>query len=138
MSGTAVWVAAVGALLCAAFLAVVLRATRPELAMGLSLTAGVLVAGLVLKELAPLAATLRRMTALGGLAEGSFSVVFRAAGVCLVTQLTADTCRDAGESALAGKAELAGRLVLLLMSLPLFEQILTLIIGVTGGQAVTG
>ena len=138
MSGTAVWVAAVGALLCAAFLAVVLRTTRPELAMGLSLTAGVLVAGLVLKELAPLAATLRRMTALGGLAEGSFSVVFRAAGVCLVTQLTADTCRDAGESALAGKAELAGRLVLLLMSLPLFEQILTLIIGVTGGQAVTG
>ena len=138
MSGTAMWVAAVGALLCAAFLAVVLRAQRPELALGLSLTAGILVLGLVLGELAPLAATLRRMTALGGLADSSFSVVLRAAGVCLVTQLTADTCRDAGESALAGKAELAGRFVLLLMSLPLFEQILTLIIGVADGQAVTG
>ena len=138
MSGTAMCVAAVGALLCAAFLAVVLRAQRPELALGLSLTAGILVLGLVLGELAPLAATLRRMTAWGGLADSSFSVVLRAAGVCLVTQLTADTCRDAGESALAGKAELAGRFVLLLMSLPLFEQILTLIIGVADGQAVTG
>lgn len=136
MSGTSVWVVAVGALLCAAFLAVVLRAQRPELAMGLSLAAGVLVTVLVLKELAPLASTLRRMTALGGFSEGAFSVVLRAAGVCLITQLTADTCRDAGESALASKAELAGRFVLLLMSLPLFEEILTLIIGVADGQAV--
>lgn len=136
MSGTQMLVAVVGALLCAAFLAAVLRTQRPELAMGLSLAAGLLTVGLMLGRVAPLAAALRRMIALGGLTEGTFSVVLRAAGVCLVTQLAADTCRDAGESALAGKAELAGRFVLLLMSLPLFEQILTLIVGVAGGQAV--
>jgi len=57
----------------------------------------------------------------------------RAAGVCLVTQLTADTCRDAGESSLASKAELAGRFLLLVMALPLFERILTLITTVVMG-----
>ena len=50
-----------------------------------------------------------------------------------MTQLAADTCRDAGDSALAGKAELTGRILLLLLAVPLYEEILTLI-----GQVVTG
>ena len=131
MSGE-VLVAAVGVLLCAAVLATVLRAQRPELALGLSVAAGVLVVGLLLKELAPLLASLRRMTSAGGLSDGVLSVVLRAAGVCFVTQWAADTCRDAGQTALAGKAELTGRVLLLLITVPLFEQVLALVSGVVG------
>lgn len=138
MSTMEMLVAVVGVLLCGALLATVLRTQRPELAMGLSLTAGVVVMIFLLRQILPLAGSIRRMAALGGLTEGTFSVVFRAAGVCLLTQIVADTCRDAGESALAGKAEFAGRILLLLMTVPLFEQILALILGVVNGQAVTG
>jgi len=133
-----VLVAAVGVLLCASVLAVVLRAQRPELALGLSLAAGALVVGVLLGELAPLVSTLRRMLTLGGLSDNALGVVLRAAGVCFVTQWAADTCRDAGQTALAGKAELTGRVLLLLLTVPLFEQVLTLILGVVNGQAVTG
>ena len=135
---TEVWIGAVGVLLCGALLTAVLRPQRPELAMGLSLMAGVLVVGLLLRQLTPLLTTLRRMAVIGGVGEGSLSVVLRAAGVCLLTQWTADTCRDVGETALAGKAELTGRLVMLLLSLPLYEQILTLVVNAVNGQAVTG
>ena len=138
MSVTELLVAVVGVLLCGALLAVVLRAQRPEWAMGLSLVAGAVVVVFLLRQILPLAATIRRMAALGGLSEGGFTVVFRAAGVCLLTQIVADTCRDAGESALAGKAELAGRVLLLLLTVPLFEQILTLILGAVNGQVVAG
>lgn len=131
MSG-GVLVTAVGVLLCAAVLATVLRAQRPELALGLSVAAGVLVVGLLLKELTPLMATMRRMLTVGGLSDKALSVVLRAAGVCFVTQWAADTCRDAGQTALAGKAELTGRVLLLLLTVPLFEQVLTLITGVVG------
>ncbi|MBE6807157.1 MAG: stage III sporulation protein AD [Ruminococcaceae bacterium] len=138
MSVMEMLVAVVGALLCGALLAAVLRTHRPELAMGLSLLAGIVVVLFLLRQILPLAGTVRRMAVLGGLSEGSFAVVFRAAGVCLLTQIVADTCRDAGESALAGKAELAGRVLLLLLTVPLFEQILTLILSVVHQQAVTG
>ncbi len=132
MSGTLL-VSLVGVLLCAAFLAAVLRTQRPELAVGLSLLAGVLVTAAVVSRLSPLVASLRRLTAQSGLPDDSLGLVLRAAGVCLVTQLTADTCRDAGESSLASKAELAGRFMLLVMALPLFERILTLITTVVMG-----
>ena len=132
MSGTLL-VSVVGVLLCAAFLAAVLRTQRPELAVGLSLLAGVLVTVAVVSRLSPLVASLGRLTAQSGLPEDSLGVVLRAAGVCLVTQLAADTCRDAGESSLASKAELAGRFMLLVMALPLFERVLTLITTVVMG-----
>lgn len=131
MSG-GILVAAVGVLLCAAVLAAVLRAHRPELALGLSIAAGALVVGLLLQELAPLVSSIRRMLTVGGLSETALFVVLRAAGVCFVTQWAADTCRDAGQAALAGKAELVGRVLLLLMTVPLFEQVLALVTGVVG------
>lgn len=135
---SSVLVGAVGVLLCAAMLATVLRLQRPELALGLSLAAGALVMGLLFGQLAPLVSTLRRMLELGGLPGNGLGVVLRGAGVCFVTQWAADTCRDAGQSALAGKAEITGRVLLLLLTVPLFEQVLTLIMGVVNGQAVTG
>lgn len=138
MNAIGMLVAVVGVLLCAALLAAVLRTQRPELAMGLTLTAGAVVVVFLLRQLLPLAGIVRRLSTMGGVADGAFTAVLRTAGVCLLTQIVADTCRDAGESALAGKAELAGRVLLLLMMVPLFERILSLILKVVQGQAVTG
>ena len=138
MTHTEILVTAVGLLLCAALLAAVLRTQRPELAVSLSLLAGVTVVVLLLRQLGPLIAALRRMALLGGVEENGLTVVLKGAGICLVTQLAADTCRDAGDTALAGKAELTGRILLLLLAVPLYEQILTLIVGVVQGQAVAG
>ena len=133
MTHTEILVTAVGILLCGGLLSAVLRTQRPELAVCLSLLAGTVVVGMLLRQLSPLVEALRRMTALGGVEETHLGVVLRGAGICLVTQLAADTCRDAGDSALAGKAELTGRILLLLLAVPLYEEILTLI-----GQVVTG
>jgi len=138
MTAAGVLTLAVGLLLCGALLAVVLRSWRPELALCLSLAAGVLVVGLLLGQVTPLLAALRRLAEAGGLSGQLLGVVLKAAGICLVTQLTADTCRDAGESALASKAELVGRVLLLLLAVPLFEQILTLVTGLIDGGAVSG
>ena len=133
MTHTELLVTAVGVLLCGGLLSAVLRTQRPELAVCLSLLAGVLVMGMLLRQVSPLVAALRRMTALGRVGENHLGVVLRGAGICLVTQLAADTCRDAGDSALAGKAELTGRMLLLLLAVPLYEEILSLVVGVVMG-----
>lgn len=138
MNITELLTAAVGVLLCGAMLSTVLRTHRPELAVGLSLLAGVLVLGMVLSRLSPFFASLKQMLAVGGLSDNAFGVVLKGVGVCLLTQLTADICRDAGQSALASKAEWVGRVLLLLISVPLYEQILALVVSLVNGQAVTG
>ena len=54
----------------------------------------------------------------------------------VLTQLAADACKDAGESALASKAELAGKVGLIMLSLPLFQKIAELAVSLMNGKAV--
>ena len=48
-------------------------------------------------------------------------------GVAYLAQFASDLCRDAGEGAVAGKVELAGRVLILALCLPVFAAILELI-----------
>ena len=53
--------------------------------------------------------------------------VCKAVGVAVVVRIAAALCRDAGQSALAAKVEIAGAVLTLSVCLPLFEQVLDLI-----------
>lgn len=135
---TASLVSLLGVVLCAALLAVLLRTQRPELALCLCLGAGALVVVRLAQQLVPLVSSVRTMMETGGVSGVYLTVVLKAAGIALVTQLTADTCRDAGETALAAKAELVGRVMLLVLAVPLFEQVLSLVTALIREQAVAG
>ena len=113
-------------LLIAAFLTVLLRRYRPELAMGVGIVAGAIALLAVLKTAAPAVSQLQALLDGAALPQAYTAILFKALALCILTQLTADACRDAGESALAAKAELAGKLLLLVLSLPLFEKITSL------------
>ena len=62
-----------------------------------------------------------------GLDSALYLPVCKAVGVAVVVRITAALCRDAGQSALAAKVEIAGAVLTLSVCLPLFEQVLDLI-----------
>ncbi len=113
-------------LITAAFLSVLLRHNQPEAALGIGLIAGVVVLWKVLGRVVPLIESVRSMLEGAALSSVYVGILFRALGVCLLTQLAADTCRDAGETALATKAEFVGKILLMVLSMPLFEEIIHL------------
>ena len=68
--------------------------------------------------------------------SGEYGVILlKTLGVCFLTQLSADSCRDAGEGALAAKVELAGKLFIVILALPLFQQIAGSALSLIGGGA---
>lgn len=109
--------------LAAAFLAVVLRRYAPEQALILGLLAGALVLMAALTNAAPMLSDVRALFSESGIPNEYVTVLFKALGTCLLTQLASDACRDAGEQGLAAKAELAGKLSMLTLALPLFRQV---------------
>ncbi len=62
-----------------------------------------------------------------GLDEEYIKIIFKSLGICYVTQLGCDYCRDCGENALASQLELAGKAAMLVVSLPLFSSAVELI-----------
>lgn len=119
--------------LAAAFLAVLLRRYQPELALGIGLLAGVAVLGSLLSMVLPLLRRMQMLAESAAVPTAYIGVLLKGLGICLLTQLATDTCRDAGETALANKAELVGKVLLLTVALPLFEEIVTLALSLLQG-----
>lgn len=59
-----------------------------------------------------------------------FKQLLKAVGICFMTGIAADICRDSGEQALASAAEMWGRISLLILTVPMIDSILALITGV--------
>ena len=64
-------------------------------------------------------------------ASGKFSdfmpyiqIVMKSLGIALITQSTADICRDSGEGSIAEKIELAGKAEIFVLSLPLLTELI--------------
>lgn len=54
-------------------------------------------------------------------------ILFKGLGICYLTEFTVDYCRDCGENVIASQAELAGKLAMLIISLPLFSALLEIV-----------
>lgn len=117
--------AIIGIALIAMILCVLLKGYRPEYSVFLSLIAGIIILLMALDALTPMMETLSQLIEVSGQGKETFSILLKALGVCFITQLSADACRDAGEGAIASKVELAGKVVILLLAMPLFEQIIS-------------
>ena len=93
----------------------------------LVLTAGVI---LLLRVFSAAGSAAQRFSGLlsqCGLDSAPYLPVCKAVGVAVVVRIAAALCRDAGQSALAAKMEIAGAVLTLSVCLPLFEQVLDLI-----------
>ena len=119
--------ALVGLGIVAAIIAVVLKQHRPEFAMMVSVGAGVLILGGVLVGMIPVVNQIRQIFSTTAVPQQYIQVLFQALGLCFVTQIACDACKDAGESAIGAKIELAGKISVLVISLPLFVQVLDIV-----------
>lgn len=113
-----------GALICS-----VLRGYRPEMKLAVALATGLSATCLMLDGLG------ESVAALSSLAEQAFSgsqlrgILLRAAGVAAVAEFAARLCEDAGESALAGRIEMGGRVALTVLALPVLRELTGQLVG---------
>ena len=119
--------ALVGLGIVAAIIAVVLKQHRPEFAMMISVAAGALILGGVLVGMLPVINQIRQIFSSTAVPQQYVQILFQALGLCFVTQIACDACKDAGESAIGAKIELAGKISVLVISLPLFTQVLDIV-----------
>lgn len=117
-------IAAAAAGLVGTVLALILGQYRPEFRMLVTAAVTLLLMAMVLEQLSPVLEQLRSTMELTGLTGNYAAILFKAVGICLLTQLTGDVCRDSGESSIASKIELAGRAAILLTAMPLIQEVL--------------
>ena len=131
------------AAIVAALTALVVRQIKPEFAMFVQLGGVLAVALLLMGALQDLLGAVQGILQFAPVGGGggdsapggnnAFTMLIKALGICITTQLAADICRDSGSGSLANVVELGGRLLVLALTLPLLKGIAELAVGLIRG-----
>ena len=116
-----------GAAIVTAVLAVMLRSQSPHSAMLLSVAAGVIIILSLLKNLPGTLSGIQSVLSDGGIDTADIAILLKVMGICFVTEFTCDCVTEAGLLSLSTIISFAGKILVLLTSLPLFQNIISVI-----------
>lgn len=111
----------------AAVLAVLVKGYKPELAIQISLAAAVLIFVMAVPYLRSAVAMFQNIAMQVGIDSRFAGIVLKIIGVAYLAQFGAELCKDAGEGVIASKIELAGKLIIMTMSMPIMYKLLVLV-----------
>lgn len=115
--------------LTAAILCLVLKQYKAEYALFISIFAGVFVLSIIVKNIfTPIHYIMEKIESLGVEIQ-YFKTALKALGIGYITNFISDSCRECGQLSLASKAELAGKVSIFIISIPLAISILETAIG---------
>ena len=107
----------------AVVLSAVLRKNTPELALLLALAAGLWMLALTAEGLGAVAALIQELADQAGLSEALLEPVMKTVALSILTKLTVEICRSAGEGGVAAFVETAGAVLALTVALPLVRAV---------------
>lgn len=113
--------------LLAVILCVIVRQFKPDSAVFVSVAGGIMILITAVKMLSPSVKAISELAESAGISGDFAEILLKALAISCITALSADCARDAGESALGSKLELAGRVSIAALSLPVFTQLAGLI-----------
>lgn len=116
-------------ILIACFLAVVLKGQSPSYAVLLTVAASVIALIFVVKAVTPYINELHTIFKTANINSSYFFTVLKGIAICYVSSLASDICKDNGQTALASKAELIGKVALIALSIPFLKDILDIALG---------
>ncbi len=117
----------IGIGLASAAIATVLRQYNKEYGLYISLGATVVIMSVILYSLEPVFSFINELTNVSDINTEYINVLIKSLAICYMTSIASDSCKDCGETAIASRIDFAGKIALLLITIPLFEAILDII-----------
>lgn len=124
---------AIAAALITAVFCLILAKQGKDLAVVLTVLACVLILTSAMGYFRNLIDFLEQLERLTGLKYGYFQILLKVMGIGLTGEMASMICADAGNTALGKAVQLLGTVLILCLSLPLFQGLLELIEGIMGG-----
>jgi len=118
-----------GITIIALILIILIKDTRKEFAVILTIATVILLFISIANDFKEIAEKLFALSSGAGSINSYISLMMKILGIALVSQFVVDLCRDSGENALASQTEIAAKVIMLIVTLPLFETIINIVTG---------
>jgi len=116
----------------AGVLVVAIKQKQPEIGMQVSMVAGLIIFIYVIDYLVTAVDYIKDIVSRYDIPYESITIVLKIIGIAYICEFAVQLLKDTGESSLASKVELAGRVFIIVLSLPIITSFMNMVIGLLG------
>lgn len=102
----------------------VLRQMKPEMAIQLSILAGVAIFLLVMDKIRLIIDLMQKLADQANISSYYLFIILKIVGVAYLAEFACQICKDAGENALATKVEIAAKIFVVILAIPIIVAIM--------------
>ncbi|MDD2227410.1 MAG: stage III sporulation protein AD [Clostridia bacterium] len=119
---------AIALITCVATL--IVKQVKPDFASLVTLAGGIIILLMLIDYINQIFQVLNYIVEKTNLSPGLFGIVLKIIGIGYLTEFTANICSDSDSTSLANKVLLAGKIIILVMALPILTNIIDIIIDI--------
>jgi stage III sporulation protein AD len=108
----------------------VVKQVKPEIAIVITITGSLVIILMLLEMLSSVTQVFDMLVNKTGIDKALFSSILKIIGVGYLTEFSANICIDSGNKTIADKILLAGKVVILVMALPIITALVDIIVGI--------
>lgn len=118
----------VGIGLVAVIIIIILKQYKPEFVIYISIITGIIILFLVMDKLAGVINLLSSLSNKANINTQFLGLILKITGIAILMEYGVSICKDSGETAVASKIELGGKVVIIAMSIPIISTLIETII----------
>ncbi|MDP4093545.1 MAG: stage III sporulation protein AD [Bacillota bacterium] len=118
----------VGLCIVATILVVIIKVHREDMAIQVSIVTGIVVFFLVASKLSAVIQVLESYADKAHIDMQYLTLLLKIIGIAYIAEFGAEVCKDAGETSIASKIELAGKVAVVVLAVPIITSLLDLVI----------
>lgn len=114
----------IGIGLTSLILIIILKQYKPEFAIYVSLMAGALILALIFSKISGIIELINNLTNKISIHKEFVTLLIKITGIAILTEFAVSICKDSGETAIASKVDMGGKVIMVSMTIPIMAGLL--------------
>lgn len=118
----------VGIGIIAVIIITIIKQYKPEFAIYVSILAGIIIFFMVSEKLSGIISLINELTLKSSINSDFIKILLKITGIAFLAELAVQICMDLGESALANKVDLGGKVIIISLSIPILSSLMETVV----------
>lgn len=120
----------IGIGLTALIIVIILKQYKPEFALYVSILAGIFILILSLSQISGVINLLKSLASKANINSEFLGIILKITGIAILTEFAVSICKDSGETSIASKIDIGGKVMIITISIPIISSLLETILKV--------
>ena len=119
----------VGVSIFSVIMIIILKKYRPEMALVLSIITGIGIMLYAISKMSSVINVLNDLVSKSGVNTDFLLIIIKVIGIAYIVEFGKNVCIDAGQSSIATKLEMAGKVIIVVLTIPLISSLVNVLTG---------